>query len=303
MYGSKERPVTVDGLTYQNPVILSAGFDYDGRLTEILPYVSFGGVEVGSVTAKAYGGNQKPRLTRLKKSKSILVNKGLKNEGVDSLIRRLGQRKRRIQNFVIGISIARTNCKESSGINEGIEDYKYSLKRLDEENIGDYYTINVSCPNAFGGETYTKPDLLDKLLLKLSEVKTQKPIYIKMPINLPWEDFKGLLDVMKKYLFVKGIVIGNLNKDYSSLESRENPGEYKGGLSGKPTRDLSTKLIKRSRDYLGPDYTIMGCGGVLSVQDAQEKIDSGADLIQLITGMIYTGPHLIRDVSKKLRYE
>lgn len=304
LYGSKEVPVTVDGLTFRTPVLLAAGFDYNGRLTEVLPYLSFGGVEVGSVTAKECQGNPKPRLTRLKKSKSILVNKGLKNEGVDLIIKRLGERKRRIQNFVIGVSIARTNCQESSGVAEGVEDYYYSMKRLVEENIGDYYTLNISCPNAFGGETYTKPKLLTRLLSKLQSVETSKPVYVKMPINLEWRDFQGLLEVIKKYSYIKGVIIGNLNKNYIDLpEKSEIPPEYKGGLSGLPTKELSDKLIKQTRQYLGNEFTIIGCGGVLSVKDAQEKIDAGADLIQLITGMIYTGPGLIRDICHNLKYE
>lgn len=296
------RPVILDGLTYQTPVVLGAGFDYDGRLTEILPAMSFGGVEVGSVTAQAYGGNQKPRLTRLSKSKSILVNKGLKNEGVDSLIERLQKRKRNVEDFVIGVSIARTNCKENSGIEAGIQDYAYSFNRLNEENVGDYYTINISCPNSFGGEAFTTPELLERLLSALKNIPTKRPVYIKMPINLPWGEFRKLLDVIREYSFINGVIIGNLNKNYKDLlERTEAPEEFRGGLSGLPTKKLSTDLIRQTRQYCGDNFSIIGCGGIFSARDAQDKINAGADLLQLITGMIYEGPHLMKEISEGVR--
>ena len=302
-YSKNDKEVVVDGIIYKSPVILAAGFDYDGRLTEILPSMSFGGVEVGSVTAKAYSGNDKPRLTRLKNSKSILVNKGLKNEGVDAVISRLGQKKRRAQGFVIGVSVAQTNCKENVSEVEGIKDYTSSFKKLVEENVGDYYTVNISCPNAFGGEAFTTPDKLKRLLDSLGQVKTEKPVYVKMPINLAWNDFKSLLDVIKFFPYVKGAIVGNLNKEYKYLANQnETPKEYCGGLSGLPTRDLSTELIKRTREYCGKDMTIIGCGGIFSPEDAQEKIDAGANLLQLITGMIYEGPGLIKNICKEIKY-
>lgn len=302
-YPQNDKRIVVDGLTYHTPVLLSAGFDYDARLTHILPSMSFGGAEVGSVTAKPYGGNTRPRLTRLKQSKSILVNKGLKNQGVESIIRRLKKRKKIQEDFVIGVSIAKTNCKETATTGEAIEDYAFSLRRLTEENVGDYYTINISCPNAFGGETFTTPDLLQKLLGVLGEIAHNKPVYIKMPINLAWDKFQELLDVIGTYSYVNGVVIGNLNKNYDDLEKREEaPREYRGGLSGLPTKKLSTELIRKTRQKMGPKFTIIGCGGILSVEDAQEKIDAGADLLQLITGMIYTGPHLMKDIVTALEY-
>ena len=151
----------VDNITYTSPVILSAGFDYDGRLTRILPYLGFGGMEIGSTTALPCRGNNGKHLTRLPGDKSILVNKGLKNKGVDILIDKLINIPRE-PNFVIGISIARTNCLESSTIQSGINDYVYSLKKLSNKNIGDYYTINISCPNSHTGETFASPNLDNK---------------------------------------------------------------------------------------------------------------------------------------------
>ena len=294
-------------------VYLSAGFDYNGRLTRILPCIGFGGEEVGSVTARPCAGNPKPRLTRLPKSQSIIVNKGLKNEGVDAIIRRLKSGSSKLhenakRDFVIGISIARTNDEISAQtVQAGIDDYVYSFKRLNEEGVGDYYTINISCPNAFGGETFTKPELLAQLLPALMTIQNsvavekRKPIYVKMPINIPWDQFAQLLDCIGKN-GLQGVVIGNLNKDYSWLDVREEaPKEYAGGLSGKPCQKLSTELIQKTREMYGKRFVIFGVGGIMSPETALEKISAGADKIQLITGMIYEGPGLVGKIAKVLR--
>lgn len=296
-YKGPDISIIVDGISYKTPFILSAGFDYNARLINILPEISFGSVEVGSVTARACLGNNKPRLIRLPKSKSILVRKGLRNDGVDAVIDRL--KKYAIQkDFVVGVSIAQTNDEKNCSAETGLADYLYSFKRLNEENVGDYYTINISCPNAFGGETFAKPVLLDLLVSRLSAIRCQKPVYVKMPINLEWSEFDNLLKVLNKFEIIKGVIIGNLNKDYNSLDYRnEAPDEYNGGLSGKPCFELSNYLIKRTREAYGKRFTIIGCGGVMSPDDMIQKIEVGADLVALITGMIYNGPSIVKSLS------
>ena len=285
-------------------IYLSAGFDYNGRLTQILSCIGFGGEEVGSVTARPCEGNPKPRLTRLPKSKSIIVNKGLRNEGVDKIITRIKGRKNigiKGGRFVIGISIARTNDEISAqSVQAGIDDYVYSFKILNEEGVGDYYTINISCPNAFGGETFAKPELLSQLLPALKAIPCTKPVYVKMPINIPWDHFAQLLKIIDQN-GLHGVVIGNLNKDYSWLDVREEaPKEYVGGLSGKPCTHPSTDLIRKTREVYGDRFTIFGVGGIMSPATAKEKFDAGADVIQLITGMIYEGPGLVGKIASTL---
>lgn len=287
---------TVDGITYKTPVILAAGFDYNARLTQILGSVGFGGVEVGSVTAYPCEGNDPPRLRRAIESKSLVVYKGLRNEGVDSVIERLEKRGKQ-EDLVLGISIAMTNAESSATLEGAVDDYYQSFSKLNEANLGDYYTINISCPNVYGGESFTDPERLEVLLERLGEVDCQVPRYAKMPISAEWDEFRRLLDVLQEFDF-DGVIVGNLQKDYEKLEVREEgPDEYRGGLSGRPCRDRSTELIKKTRSYCGPDFTIMGCGGVMSPEDALEKLDAGADLIQLISGMIFEGPHLMSDIA------
>jgi len=302
MYGYRGKDIskTVDGITYRTPFLLSAGFDYNARLTNILSSISLGGEEVGSVTARVCAGNPKPHLTRLPKSKSILVNKGLMNDGVDVIIERI-KRNRKVKNFVVGVSIARTNDEKSISIGAGIEDYCASFKKLNEAGVGDYYTINISCPNSFGGESFIELALLTRLLDALKKIPCTKPVYIKMPINISWEHFSSLLEIIDKSGY-QGVVIGNLNKDYSKLDVRgEAPKEYRGGTSGRPCTHLSTELIYKTRDLYGKRFTIIGVGGVSSVETAQEKIDAGADLIQVITGLIYQGPGLVKKMCKNVQ--
>lgn len=304
---------TVDGITYRTPILLSAGFDPDGRLTQILSSLSFGGEEIGSMTAHACEGNPHPWFTRLVRNKSMVVFKGLNNIGVDALIKKLSHTPR-IPGFVLGVSIARTNEKEAcvdaeAGLRlaeagfgpaeAGIRDYTESFRKLNAANIGDYYAINISCPNAHAGEAFTKPELLAELLPRLREIPCAKPVYLKMPINLSWEQFTALADIADKN-GIQGLIIGNVTKDYNDLAYPEDaPKEFRGGLSGAPCRVRSNELIRKTREKYGTRFTIIGVGGILSPDDAMEKFAAGADLIQLITGMIFEGPGLIKAICER----
>lgn len=298
MYGYKGPDIskTVDGITYRTPIMLSAGFDYNGRLSQVLDCMGFGAEEVGSVTLHPCEGNEKPRLRRAIKSKSIVVYKGLRNEGVDAVIQRLASRKVS-NNFVVGVSIARTNDACTLSTEDAIADYRGSLEKLVAANVGDYYTINISCPNAYDGENFANSHRLPELLSSLKQVAHSKPMYVKMPINLPWEEFKELIDIIRTYN-LQGVIIGNLNKNYEDADYREEvPLQYRGGLSGKPCKALSDTLIEKTREHVGQRWTIIGTGGILSPKDAIDKFERGADLIQLITGMIMEGPHLISSIA------
>lgn len=298
-YRGQDISKTVDGITYQTPVLLSAGFDPNGRLTRILRHMSFGGEEIGSVTAYPCEGNRPPRMTRLVRNESLIVNKGLRNNGVDSLIQKL-KNTPRTPGYVLGISIARTNRKEScEDVEEGIRDYGLSFSKLNEANVGDYYTINISCPNSFSGETFTTAPLLERLLERLREIQSTKPLYLKMPINLPMSEFDSLLAVADR-LGVSGVICGNLNKDYNDLDYRvDAPAAFSGGLSGKPCFKKSTELVRRTREKYGKRFTIIGTGGILSPEDAMEKFRAGADLVQMISGMIFTSPSLMKQICER----
>ena len=289
----------VDGITYRTPILLSAGFDADARLTRILPSLAFGGEEIGSVTAHLCEGNPLPRMIRLIRNKSLVVYKGLRNRGVDAVIAKL-EHTPRIHGFVLGISIARTNEQAAcTDVEAGIQDYVDSFRKLNAAGLGDYYTINISCPNSWSGETFTDPALLAQLLPQLREIPCNKPVYLKMPINVPWEQFKEMLEIADKNA-IQGVIIGNLNKDYGDLTYPEDaPKQFRGGLSGLPTFKLSNELIRKTRDAYGTRFTIIGTGGIFSPEDAMAKFEAGADLVQVISGMIFEGPGLMRKIAER----
>lgn len=287
----------VSGITFKNPVGLSAGFDKDAKLTQILPDVGFSFMQIGSVTAKPYGGNPKPRLIRLKKSRALVVYYGLKNIGIHAILKNMKLLKKR---FPLSFSVAKTNCDATAETNDGIKDYCESLKAIEKAKAADFYTINISCPNTFGGEPFTDAARLTKLLSAIKKLKLSKPIYLKMPINTEWKEFKGLCDVALAH-GIEGLIIGNLQKDKKdkSIIDPISP-ETKGGISGKPTEKRCNSLISKTYKEYGDKFVIVGVGGIFSADDAYEKIRRGATLVQLITGMIFQGPQLIGEINEGL---
>lgn len=287
----------IDGITFKNKIGLAAGFDYDGDLTQVTPEIGFGFHTIGTVTLLPYNGNASPQLVRLPKSKSILVNKGLKNIGAKKIIKKLEK-----NNFLIpiGISIASTN-KEYHSIREQILDICTCFKLFENSTVQhSYYEMNISCPNTFGGEPFTTPKRLYILIKALSKMNLKKPVFVKMPIDLSNTELITLLNILDKS-FIKGVIFGNLFKDKKNAKldssEKERALKHKGYLSGKPTFDRSNELISLTRKKFGDRFIIIGTGGVFSPKDAQIKLEHGADLIQLITGMIFTGPQLIGEIN------
>lgn len=288
----------IRGINFHSPVGLSEGFDKDAKLLAVLPSLGFGFTQVGTVTLLPYAGNPKPRLTRLPKSKAILVNYGLKNDGVEIITRRIKSYGK--VDIPYSVSIGKTNSCDTVDIDAGIADYFGGLERCMKENVGDFYTINISCPNTFGGEPFTTPVKLDKLFIEFSKLRITKPIFVKMPINLNWHEFSDLLKVLVNHQ-VTGVIIGNLNKDFSDPHVKDEIApNAKGGISGKPTTDICNGLISQTYQNYGDKLTIIGVGGIFSGADAYEKIKLGASLVQLITGLIYQGPQLVSQINSDL---
>jgi dihydroorotate dehydrogenase subfamily 2 len=290
---------TVAGLPFKNPIGLSAGFDKDAKLINIIGPVGFGFMTLGSVTAKPYAGNPKPRLYRLPKSQGLVVNYGLKNNGAEVFAKQFARAK--LDGTIRGISIAKTNTPETASAEAGVQDYRECFKAFIQAKVGDFYELNISCPNAFGGEPFTTPELLKQLLYGLSNLNFQKPVFIKMPINLSWDEFEKLLLVAKNYAWVTGLTIGNLNKNRQDEAIKDTiPENIKGNVSGKPCEELANNLIQKTYAAHGERFVIIGVGGVFSAQDAYKKIRLGASLVGLITGMIYQGPQLIGQINREL---
>jgi dihydroorotate dehydrogenase len=287
---------TVDGITYKNPIGLAAGFDKDAELTQILPSVGFGFEEVGSVTGEYCEGNPRPRLWRLPQSESLLVYYGLKNKGAVQTNAQLSEKSFA---FPVGISIAKTNCKETVDEVVGITDYKKAFEIFLESGVGNYITLNISCPNTFGGEPFTDPAKLDRLLASLATVSCTKPIYIKLPAELPFSQIDEIVAVADKYT-IAGFICTNLAKKRDAKKLFDASVPDVGGMSGKVVQDLSDGLIAHLYKNVGDRYTIIGCGGVFTAEDAYRKIRLGASLIQMITGMIYGGPQTIGQINHGL---
>lgn len=293
-YVDKSLEQDILDIHFPNPIGLSAGFDKDAELTDILPDVGFGFAEVGSITGEPCSGNPKQRLWRLPKSKSLLVWYGLKNKGAEFISKRL---KNKQFSIPIGISVAKTNCAATVDDTNGINDYAKAFELF--KNIGSYTTVNISCPNAFGGQPFTDPQRLDALLSKLDAIETTKPTFVKLSPDLSIQEVDNLLAVIDEHK-VEGIICSNLTKNRDNQKIIEKELPTVGGFSGKVVMEITDNLISYVYKKTNGKYIIIGSGGVFSAEDAYDKIKRGASLIQLITGMIYEGPQLIGEINAEL---
>ncbi len=278
---------TLAGIHFKNPVGLSAGFDKNAELLHILPDVGFGFAEVGSITALPCVGNPGKRLARIPEQKSLWVNLGLNNQGAKKISQHL---KNDSFDMPFGVSIAKTNCKETCEPEIGLNDYLSSLKIFSENNIGSYYTLNISCPNAYGGQPFHEPKLYEQLLKKVSRMRIKKPFFVKLSPDIEKKKIDRILSLSKKY-GISGFICTNLTKKHN--------GE-KGGISGKAVEKGANNLLRYVAEKTRGKFILIGVGGIFSAEDAYKKIKLGAHLVQLITGMIYQGPQLISEINQGL---
>ena len=289
----------VAGINLTNPIGLAAGFDYEGKLTQILPAFSFGFQTVGTITNLAYEGNPKPRLGRLPKSKSLMVNKGFKNQGIRAIVKKL--QKTQFETPV-GLSIGKTNSTKEMTQKEAVNDIVSAFKIADSSRVPfKYYELNISCPNLLGKISFYPPENLRELLTAVSALKLKKPLFIKMPIIKMDEEVKEMLNVIIKFS-VAGVIFGNVqgNRKDKSLNQDEVKRFPVGNFSGKPTEQRSDELIALAYKKYGERLVIIGCGGVFNAKDAYRKIKLGATLVQLITGLIFEGPQLPAQINLEL---
>ena len=295
---SKVLSQAIKGINFENPIGLAAGFDYEGKLTQILPSIGFGFGTVGTITNLPYDGNPKPRLARLLKSKSLLVNKGFKNKGIDYIVNKFATYD---FNIPIGISIGQTNTDKFSQ-KQAADDILECFKKAEQGNLkNSYYELNISCPNLNSKVSFYDPTKLDYLLSQLEKLNIKKPIFIKMPIDRSDNEILSMLNVIVKNKIV-GVIFGNLQKNRNNpvLDKEEIKKYTVGYFSGKPTWDRSNQLIKLAYKNFKNKLIIIGCGGVFSGKDAYEKIRLGASLVQFITGLIFEGPQLAGQINSDL---
>lgn len=290
-YSSEALEQNILGINFKNPVGLSAGFDKNAELTEIIPSIGFGFMEVGSITGDVCAGNSKPRLWRLKKSKSLAVYYGLMNDGCEAIAKRLKSKKFAIP---IGISIAKTNCKETADTEKAVEDYFKTYKTF--ADIGDYCVINISCPNAFGGQPFTDSAKLDTLLERIMTIQKSKPIFLKLSPDLSQKEVDEIIATAVKWK-IDGFICTNLTKNRDNKNIMDENAPKLGGLSGKVLNNLSDELLRYVYKKTNGKFVIIGSGGIFTAKDAYRKIKAGASLVQLITGMVFEGPQAISEIN------
>ena len=286
------------GITFINPIGLSAGFDKNAELTRILPSVGFGFAELGSITGKPCEGNPKPRLWRLPHSKSLVVYYGLKNQGCEVISKRLSS-ELEDKKFLLpfGMSVAMTNCQANLDIQNAINDYVHAFKIM--LPLGSYVTINISCPNAQGGQPFIDPLKLELLLSSLDQIPRNKPVFIKLSPDLETQELDAIISVAKKHK-VDGIICTNLTKKRTGVSRYDHEVPKQGGLSGKVVQDKGDAMLSYIYQKEGKRFILIGSGGVFSAQDAYRKIRLGASLVQVLTGMIFEGPQLISTINQEL---
>jgi len=290
----------IAGINFDNPIGLAAGFDYQAQLTQILPSLGFGFQTVGSITNKPYEGNPKPRLGRLIKTRSLMVYKGFKNEGIEKVSKKLKKLKFDIP---VGISIGKTNSQtDKMTQKQAVLDIVSAFKIAKRANLKNaYYELNISCPNLFGNVSFYPPGNLQELLTEVTKLKLRKPIFIKMPIVKTDKEVLSMLSVIVKFP-IAGVILGNTqnNRKDKSFVKGELSKFPVGNFSGKPTFKRSNELIELAYKNYGKKLIIIGTGGVFSAEDAYRKIKLGASLVQLITGMVFEGPQIAAQINLEL---
>lgn len=283
-YQNQRLEQNILGIKFKNPIGLSAGFDKNGEIINLIEDLGFGFEEIGSISAKPCKGNKGIRLKRRTKKKSLWVNLGLNNEGVDKICARLAGKK---FNIPVGLNIAKTNCTETINLKKAIEDYIYTIKKFYSCKIGDYFTINISCPNV-REISFAPSQLLDELMKKISRAKIKKPIFIKLSPTISEKELDKIIELSNKYP-IAGFICSNLLKSESG-----------GGLSGKELQKSADDLIAEVYKKTKGEKIIIGVGGIFNEEDVYKKIKLGANLVQLITGMIYEGPAVVGKINHRL---
>lgn len=285
------------GLKFKNPVGIAAGFDKNAILYNELENYGFGFVEIGTVTPKPQAGNPTPRLFRLKEDQGLINRMGFNNEGVDAAVERLKKRRTKI---IIGGNIGKNTLTTDDHL---LEDYEYNYRKLHAHV--DYFVVNVSCPNIGNIAKLNDKMFLIEMLTRLKELNKElgkeRPILLKIGPDRTNEGLDEVIEVIAES-GIDGVIATNTATDRSNLKTpQEKLAEIgKGGLSGQPLKDRSTEVIRYLAKKSNKAFPIIGVGGIHSAEDAMDKINAGADLVQVYTGFIYQGPKLVKDINKAI---
>ncbi|NQZ76674.1 MAG: quinone-dependent dihydroorotate dehydrogenase [Ekhidna sp.] len=286
----------VFGLKFKNPMGLAAGFDKNAELIDDFSNIGFGFIEIGTITPKGQPGNPKPRLFRLPEDQALINRMGFNNDGVDEAVKRLKARK---SDIIIGGNIGKNKVTPNE---EALTDYLICFEKLFE--YVDYFVVNVSSPNTPGLRELQEKEPLMKLLKALQDENKKKdkpkPILLKIAPDLTESQLDDIISITED-LSLDGLIVSNTTIERSGLRTKKNKIEEigAGGLSGKPVFMKSNEVLKYIKSQL-PNVAIIAVGGVHSAHDAKAKIEAGASLVQVYTGLVYEGPGLIKKINREL---
>jgi len=295
-------PVQLAGITFPNRVGMAAGLDKNARCIDGLGAMGFGFVEVGTVTPLPQPGNDKPRMFRLPDAKALINRLGFNNQGLDAFVANVKKSKFRSQDRLLGLNIGKNAI---TPIERATDDYLIGLSGVYEH--ADYVTVNISSPNTKNLRSLQTDEALDQLLSALNERKMaladtyQKrvPVFLKIAPDLEDAQVAVIAQSLVKHQ-MDGVIATNTTLSRDAVKKMQH-GDEAGGLSGSPVLAGSNRVIRLLRQQLGPQFPIIGVGGILSGYDAVSKIEAGADVVQIYTGLIYKGPALVHEVAKALR--
>jgi dihydroorotate dehydrogenase len=292
-------PVELFGLRFRNRIGLAAGLDKNGEAIEAFDAMGFGFIEIGTVTPRPQPGNPLPRIWRLPKHQALINRLGFNNQGVDALVERAGRAGRRA---VLGINIGK-NADTPLELAEF--DYLACMHKV--WTVADYITVNISSPNTAGLRDLQQAQRFDALLAKLAEAReslceqhgVRRPLLIKIAPDIDDMQAVDLVSAARRH-GIDGLIATNTTIARTGIDHEPLAGQA-GGLSGAPLRSRADAVLKQLRELAGPDFPLIGVGGVLSGEDAAVKRLSGADLVQIYTGLIYRGPALVGECARALR--
>ena len=295
-YENKKLSQSIFGLTFKNPVGLAAGFDKNADYISEFEAMGFGFIEIGTVTPLAQAGNPQPRLFRLKKDQALINRMGFNNNGMHAAVENL---KNRPKNLIVGGNIGKNKVTPND---KAVEDYLKCFEAL--YDYVDYFVINVSSPNTPGLRELQDKEPLTALIKAVQNENNQravkKPILLKIAPDLTNRQLDDILD-MANETNLDGLIATNTTIDRKELQTSNSELEEigAGGLSGKPLKDRSTEIVKYIRSHHST-IPIIAVGGILNGKDAKEKIDAGANLLQVYSGLVYRGPALIKEILKEI---
>ena len=297
-------PILLAGLTFPNRVGLAAGLDKNARCIDGLAAMGFGFIEVGTVTPLAQSGNPKPRMFRLPKANALINRLGFNNEGLDAFIANVQRSsiRKTAGGPLLGLNIGKN---AATPIERATDDYLIGLEGVYPH--ADYVTVNISSPNTKNLRALQSDEALDgllsaiaakrKLLIKMH--KKQVPIFVKIAPDLNEVQVKVIAATLLRHK-MDGVIATNTTLSRDAVQGMRHA-EEAGGLSGAPVLEMSNRVITQLRSALGKNFPIIGVGGILSAADAVSKIEAGADVVQIYTGLIYQGPDLVRDCAALIK--